>query len=175
MLKEINGSPWIDDDLCEYFRNHKIQGKTWNNVVRWAQAIRQVWGGMTADAVVFEGDQSIDGVIRKAEIGQLAIINLKKVPGHSSSHMADIYAHAKQYSALLEEQISTLDPDVVVACGIHLTSVSAFKDLKYNDFDGALFRFNGRDRRVIWADHPQARKNAKKMFDGMVKAIASVM
>lgn len=176
VLKEINGSPWERDNLCEYFRDHKIQGKTWNNVVRWTQAIRQlVIEGRTADEISFEGDQWIDDAKRKEVLSHVAAINLKKVPGHSSSHMADIYAHTEKFSALLEEQVDILDPDVIVACGIHLSPIKAFKELKYNDSDGAKFHFTKRSRVIISADHPQARKNARDMFDGVVKACASAM
>jgi len=175
VLKEINGSPWEHFNLCAYLQGDKIQGKTWNNVVRWTQAIRQlVAEERPPEKVHFEEDQWIDQAKRKELLGLVAVINLKKVPGHSSSHKTDIISHTQRFSPLLEEQIAKLDPDVIVACGVHLCRIKAFRELKY-EASGAVFHFNNKPRIIIWADHPQARKNAKEMFNGVVQACASAM
>jgi|GEM_PF-2972379 hypothetical protein len=175
ILKEIHGSPWKESDLCEHFRENEAQGKTWNNVVRWTQAIRQlVAEKRSPEEISFEQDQWIDQSKRHEILSRIAAINLKKVPGHSSSHMGEVHSHARQFSQLLEEQIATHDPHVIVACGVDLKQIRAFSGLNYDPSNGAWFHFAGEHRIIIWADHPQARKNAKGMFDGVVKACASV-
>jgi hypothetical protein len=48
---------------------------------------------------------------------RIASINLKKASGQGWSDMSEVGAHARHDRELLIEQIDTIKPDVMVACG----------------------------------------------------------
>lgn len=171
ILKEMNASPWIADDLCEYLTESNTRAQTWNNVLRWRKGLRDVWAGKHPDDIRYSDFDHINTADRKENLKDIAAINLKKVPGSSSSNMLDINSHAEHFKELLSEQVELLDPEVIVACGVWLHHIKGFEPLQsieHKDPRSTVHVFEGKPRVVLWSEHPQARKNAKGMFDALV-------
>ncbi len=172
VLKEMNASPWKPDDLIEYLTDNNTRAQTWNNVLRWRSGIHDVWAGKAPDEIQYEDFEWISTEERKEKLKDIAAINLKKVAGSSSSNMMDINNHAEHFTKLLSRQVELLDPDVIVACGVWLHHIEGFEVLEkveHHDPGFAVHVFEGKPRVILWAEHPQARKNAKGMFDAVVK------
>lgn len=158
LLKEANdpnGGGW---DLCEYIRNG-ARWQTWNNATRWAIAL-----GVTSD----QNDDSlyIDDAKRKDVLSHIAVMNLKKVPGGSASCTDEIRNAAKTNAALLKQQITYYEPDVIVCCGAGvadgLESIFADSNPHWIDFIGHRYGTFGKSL-VLDFWHPAARKSKANM------------
>ena len=174
VLKEMYASPWERQNLCQFLLEDADRGTTWNNVYRWRQAIKAIHDGVAPTDIQFDNIGWIGKNHRLEALKDIAAINLKKEPGYASAHWATIMGHAEHFADLLRRQIKLLDPDVILACGVWLHKIDGLQDLKADEaahnYTPKLFHFEGRDRLILWTEHPQARKNAKKMFDDLVNS-----
>ena len=107
LLKETNG---LQGSLVEFLR-HDGNGKTWNNVVRWAK--------MALDGVYLENVPQCEfqNVIR-----DIAVMNLKKYAGGPCAHAKEVERVAHQDADLLRRQIELYEPDILLTGGWGLTS-----------------------------------------------------
>lgn len=173
VLKEMHASPWERQSLTQYLGEDRIHGKTWNNIVRWRSAICQVMSNDTRIEVA-PYKEPINDLDRKQALADVAVINMKKVPGGSSGCMPTIIQHAKHFRQELSDQIAMLDPDVIVACGVFLRDVSGFEELKEDPAKKAktflIHTFRSRPRIIIYTDHSQAYKATNEMLDKVKNA-----
>lgn len=108
VLKEAN---WKNGngDLCSYLLSEESTNywKTWNNIVRYTQAIRD--GG------------NYQKTITKADktkcLKTIAAINIKKVGGDASANDEKIRQFGIRDANFLEQQIKLYHPDIIVCCG----------------------------------------------------------
>lgn len=107
LLKETNG---LQGSLVECLR-HGGNGKTWNNVVRWAKMALE---GVYLDDVPQSVFQDI--------IRNIAVMNLKKYAGGPRAHAKEIERVAHQDADLLRRQIELYEPDILLTGGWGLTS-----------------------------------------------------
>ena len=107
VLKETNG---LQGSLVEFLR-HNGNGKTWNNVVRWAK--------MALDGVYLEKipQNEFQDIIRS-----IAVMNLKKYAGGTRANAKEIERVAHQDAYLLRQQIELYEPDILLTGGWGLTS-----------------------------------------------------
>src|SRR5437016_4172470 len=93
---------------------------------------------------------------------QIAIVNLKKTAGDNTSQRSQITQYARRDRLFLEEQLSLLNPNVVVCCGRSLVYTLA-KEIFDDARDARLIAerpagrvFHGQS--IAWIDyvHPQA-------------------
>lgn len=105
ILKETNGFP--GGSLSELLYNGP-KYQMWHTTARWA-------AGILYD---FPNYQQIDNrkTLTKA-LHEISVINLKKTTGVSSADMHKINAYAHQDKDLLLEQIKTIAPHIILACG----------------------------------------------------------
>lgn len=176
VLKEMNASPWARQNLRKHLVADDISWKTWNNIVRWSDVIRQVMqhDGRKNEVVTFEQDASISASDRKEALSHVAVINMKKMPGGSTGNMPTIIEHAEHFKHELQEQVKMLDPDVIVACGVWLKPIAGFEELKEEAAKKKrsflLHKFDGRTRIILYIDHSQAYRSAANMVDQIVQA-----
>lgn len=108
VLKEANWEN-ANDDLCSLLLSEKSSNywRTWNNIVRYTQAIRD--GG------------SYQRTINKADktkcLKTIAAMNIKKVGGDSSANDEEIRQFGINDASFLEQQIELYQPDIIVCCG----------------------------------------------------------
>ena len=107
LLKETNG---LQGSLVKCLR-HGGNGKTWNNVVRWAK--------MALDGVYLENVSQNDS---QNIIRNIAVMNLKKYAGGSRANAKEIERVAHQDADLLRRQIELYEPDILLTGGWGLTS-----------------------------------------------------
>lgn len=105
VMKEVND--WPGGNLKELFINGP-KYSMWHTIARWTTGI-------------FEEFPSFEDINKwerySKNISKIASINLKKLSGGASSDMSLINAYAHQDRELLIEQISTIKPDLIIACG----------------------------------------------------------
>ena len=107
VLKETNG---LQGSLVEFLR-HNGNGKTWNNVVRWA---KMALGGVYLEKIPQNEFQNI--------IRSIAVINLKKYAGGPRANAKEIERVAHQDAYLLRQQIELYEPDILLTGGWGLTA-----------------------------------------------------
>ncbi len=108
VLKEADW-PDGDCDLCEYLLSETspTYWKTWNNIVRWTQAIRV---GGTYPRAVTKADKT-------ACLRTTAALNIKKTGGGAEANDREILEYGKRDAVFLNRQIELYQPDLVVCCG----------------------------------------------------------
>lgn len=96
-------------NLCNYLLSEKspTYWKTWNNVVRWTQAIR--FGG--------KYQRSITKSDKSKYLKTIAALNIKKVAGGSQSDSNKILLYGKNDADYIKQQIDLYKPDIIICCG----------------------------------------------------------
>lgn len=178
ILKEAN---WINGntDLCGYLLSEPRGSgywRTWNNIVRWTQAIR--CGG--------DYQRRITKADKTACMKTITALNIKKIGGDAQAEDGEIYAYGVADAVFLNRQIELYQPDIIICCGrgpgkngdiLHdhvLPRVSEWKEpiAKHNYFLCTLA--TGKELPVVSFRHPQIRGGHgafAKSFEDM-KAIA---
>lgn len=109
-MKEVNG--WRGGDLALAFNElwggpkHQI----WHTVARWTAGILS---GFPPFKSINHWDAYWDSVFK------MAVVNLKKQSGSSSSDMTEINAFTKLDRELLLEQIQGINSNIIIACGTY--------------------------------------------------------
>lgn len=107
VLKEVNDFP---GGSLPVMLKDGPKGQMWHTVARWSAGL------LKRDFPPFE---EIDNIaVMKASLSQIAAVNLKKATGTAKADISVINAYAHQDRDLLLEQIDSIKPDVIVACGI---------------------------------------------------------
>ena len=161
VLKEANWENG-DEDLCQYLLSEKspTYWKTWNNIVRWTQAIRT--GGEYAVKIT-KADKT-------ACLKTIAALNIKKIGGDAQADDDEIRKFGERDAEYLGRQIELYQPDIIVCCGrgngknadilynyVFPNQVSAWQEpiIGYNYFICTLN--TGKEIPVISFRHPQMR------------------
>lgn len=172
ILKEIHGSPWVQDDLRLFLSKKANRGFTWNNVVRWKRLIDHAFNEPGNVLPSYDEQPHIGTRERKRELASIGAINLKKVPGTSDAHDNTIQLYAKQHGDLLARQIELIDPDIIIAGGVLLKHIHGFEGLDEDKEPyWAIEELLGRKRMVIWCYHPQAYGKDRVSYDHMRKVV----
>lgn len=109
VLKEANW-PDGDLDLCAYLLSepeHSGYWKTWNNIVRWTQAIRT--GG--------DYPETITKADKTACLKTITALNIKKVGGGARAKDEEIRDYGKRDARFVKAQIELYQPDIIICCG----------------------------------------------------------
>jgi len=105
VLREPNDVTVKEGDICKWLRSGPKKS-TWHQLARWA-------AGLLYGFPEF----SIANTRRHEALKQVAIMNLKKTAGGNTAYLAEISAFAYRSQQMLTEQISDIQPDIIVACG----------------------------------------------------------
>lgn len=170
VLKEVNVTPteaaW---DLRKYVRDGG-RAATWNNVVRWTQA---ALGKAAWDKVV-----TIDKQARKDVLRRVAVMNLNKRGGEACTAYQRLRQAVLRDRAWLRAEVDILDPDLVI-CGGAITADLAGEeifDVKADAWKevgaGVWVACSPGGTDLVSMPHPQARRAACEMFDGLVAGLA---
>jgi hypothetical protein len=155
VLKESND--WPGGDLTKLMAPEP-QYAVMHNVARWAF-------GILKDFPPFETANFRES--RRWALRSVALINLKKATGGSKADLAAIHIYTRQDHELLREQLKSMKPHVIVACGT-LEPLLWLLDIEV-DRDNPRSRF-GRERlldaKVIPWRHP-SRANPRKTYDDL--------
>jgi len=105
VLKETND--FAGGSLSELLQDGPIY-QMWHTAARWAAGILNDFP---------EYGQINNYETLTTALHQIAVINLKKATGGAYADMSVVEAYAHQDKDLLLEQIRTIDPDIILACG----------------------------------------------------------
>ncbi len=118
------------------------------------------------DMCDLDNDAKIEGV---NYLENCIFLNLKKIPGFSSSHMPTIRNFYNQHQQYILKQISIANPDIIInASGIYELAKDLFPEGKYNNNQYYTI-FN--DKLVIDVYHPNARVSAENYVDNILKIV----
>ena len=97
------------NDLCNYLLSEKspTYWKTWNNIVRWTQAIR--YGG--------EYQRTITKADKTKCLKTIAALNIKKEAGSAVANNEEILQYGKRDAEYLRQQIELYQSDIIICCG----------------------------------------------------------
>ncbi len=182
VLKEANdpgGGGW---GLRDHVLGPQCGAKTWDNVTRWKRVVDAWHTGAPIAGLWEDRLANLSLKDRGSELRDVAIVNMKKVPGGSRASMSAIYQAARDDHAFLKEQFDLLNPDVVVVCGSdpahypYLLESGKRRLWKQVSAEVQAMRWpmNGRDRVVVRTWHPQASVNARHMAESLYRALSSV-
>lgn len=160
VLKEANWENG-DADLCEYLLSEPRRSgywRTWNNIVRWTQAIRE--GGPYQERITKPDKTKC--------LRTIAALNIKKVGGDAQADDEEIRAYGRSDAKFINQQIELYQPDIIICCGrgtgknadilyeYVLPHKSEWEKIgKYNYFICTLS--SGKETPVVSFRHPQIR------------------
>lgn len=118
------------------------------------------------DIVDLDSNAKIEGV---NYLDYSIVLNLKKIPGFSQSHMPTIHHFYNQHKTYILEQIKVANPDIIInASRIDDVAKDLYPDGDYNE-DYYFTKFN--DKLVIDVYHPNARIGEESYVDNILKIV----
>ncbi len=112
VLKEAYTDEDKGYDLANWL-NSEPDFRMWNRVARWTYGLQNTSENEIAKYIP---DIDKDTDIRKQCFGQIAVMNLKKSGGESTSVIEEIAAYAQSDREELVRELQLIDPDIVI-CG----------------------------------------------------------
>ncbi len=171
VLKEVNGGEsW---DLRDFVRDDGGRPQTWDNIARWTQGIMNLEEDIPWSVLGSNNEER-----RKTVLKQIAAVNLKKTSGGHTADNKLIYETALENDALLREQMSLYEPDIIICCG----TSDAFVDSCYKDVEitwemtsRGIWYFRDGKTVVISYVHPEARVTDSLIVYGLIDAIKDIL
>jgi len=114
VLKETNDYGGDLREWCQ--RPGRPKGQTWCNLARWASGL------LNGFPAYEEVDHIKRGEVR-AVLRSVAVLNLKKLTGGSSTDMDALHEAACRDQRFIREEVSIINPDVLVCCGVRAPMV----------------------------------------------------
>ena len=142
-------------NLTEWIRNRSKPKRMWNRVADWTFGIQNT----TKDSIEkYHEDLDVDTM--NNSLKQIAVLNLKKSGGESSSNMDEIRAYAKHDRAEIRKEFELIDADIVV-CGstFRILNEIVFSNKQVDSKDNWFHYLNldGKERLYIDYYHPAIR------------------
>ena len=171
LLKEAYGG-YADWSLNDWLRKTGPSSSIWYRVVEWTYGILNT----TRESIPRYSPENIS--FNKSEnepnewLRQIAVVNIKKSGGRSSSDYGEIHAYAKHDKEEIIREIELLDPDIIV-CGGTAAALNEICDGKIKQYycDNWYYYSNaigGRERLFIDYYHPANRYPALLNYYGIV-------
>lgn len=171
ILKEAYGEE-ADWSLSEWLRKTGPKSNIWYRVVEWVYGLKNT----TCEKIARYTPENIS--FEKSEdkpnewLSQIAVVNLKKSGGKSSSDEGEIKAYAKADKEEIIRELEILDPDVIV-CGGTAGALDSICDgrIKAKHCDNWYYYsdvIGSRERLFIDYYHPANRYPALLNYYGLV-------
>lgn len=168
IMKDINNRGEKDHshgvrDLPEWLQDGP-RHQLWYTIARWSAG---VFNG-------FPPYRQIDSKMIRESFAKIAAINLKKACGGARVDSEVINAYTHQDRELLLEQIESINPDFIVACGV-MEPLIWLLDLKVNPEKPADEPIKDASRKtwIIPFRHP-ARASGEKVYNNLKKVFAKI-
>jgi len=163
VLREPHG--WAGADMGVQLRTG-AKYAVWRRIGEWAAGIL---GGFP------EYGQIANRQSQSVALRQIAVINLKKLPGGAAVEWADFEEHVFFTRDALREQIHRIAPSVIVACG----TFGPVRWLLADAVDGGSLGERWCQLRggalVLRSPHPAARGDKKEQYGRLAKTYADAM
>ena len=156
LLKEAYDSEKTEGewDLCKLVRRRGVSGRTFKPMAQWAYGVSAVKS--TGTIVPFKGSgEPLDEALKSS-----AVMNLKKSQGKKKSSGADLGFYVDRDWDLINKQIQTITPDVVI-CGKTWPMISGFLE-GVEKVSDRIYRSGGIQYIDFW--HPANRASNKMNY-----------
>ncbi len=111
-------------------------------------------------------DAKING---KNYLENCVFLNLKKIPGHSTSNMSVIRRFYNQHKPYILKQIKAVDADIIInASGVYELAKDLFPEGNYND---KQYFTKDNNKLVIDVYHPNARVGSEEYINNILKIL----
>lgn len=166
MLKESYTTD-EEHDLMKWLRNGNGYIRMWKRITRWTCGLVNT----TAEKVYdFDKAEAIKDGEGREMLKKIAVINLKKSNGKSSSDMAEVNAYASADKKEILKEIELIDPKIIVCGG---TFDSLRLDVMYPHIEKKEQQFYrikiaGKDRLVLDYKHPSCWGTNKDKYYGLM-------
>jgi hypothetical protein len=144
-------------------RDFGVSGKydrpaTWNNLARWSALVDN-------PKLSIEEIDVADPDKRCEHLRRIAVVNLKKTSGQSTSRYLEIKQNADQHRSLLLEQLRLYRPDVTITGNVFSIVRDLLGETQQREDDKCFFYFKNETLGVcIDFYHPQPRFSNKSLF-----------
>lgn len=170
VLKEVNDPNCDNDWALQDHLSKDAKSTMWYRVAEWAKGIIETQAGKPD--VLFTCFPQGTGT--HEWLKRIAVLNLKKTPGGSSSNMDVVNSFAQADAAEIREEIGIIDPDIIIlggtgsafykVCGLD-DNMAIIKDRLHQY---AYYNLLGRDRLVIDYYHPSIRVSKLLSYYGIM-------
>ncbi len=168
------GSPCGGDwDLREVINKKNtasdLQGGGKNTYTRMTYVSFSILNGFPSwnDMELIKNDPSMLDALKS-----IAYINVKKLPGHTTSTESIIATAYKTYNELLLQQIDAFIPDAIIGGG---TLHHFVADLKLSGLEkcqiGSVSYYSNNNKLYIQAPHPAVRRSTPEYCDDIISAV----
>ncbi len=171
LLKEVNdkdGGGWC---LREFLSKGGCR-KTWSNVARWIQGIRNLPAEMPWSSIHDITDEQ-----RRCLLQTIAAVNLKKTPGGHRADASDLRKFVSRNAEPLREQFEIYSADLVICCGVgdvfrahirpELKWVSTTRGVEYAEYEAHKF--------VVDYHHPEVCAGKNMIYYGLIDAVREIL
>ena len=160
VLKEAYYDGATEYKLCKNLREHGPWGSVWRRCAEWSYGLTE-----SSDNAPIPAYQNLDWEKANAYLRRVAVLNLKKSDGLSSSSLPEIEKYAEFDRVEIMQEIKIINPDIVV-CGYvfdilkkcvygkSLTGAGEFVDKWNNNWYYWTTAMTGRPTLVIDFYHP---------------------
>lgn len=171
VLKEAYGEE-CDWSLTDWLRKTGPSSNIWYRVAEWCYGITNT----TADEIARYSPDEISFKHSESEpnewLSQIAVLNIKKSSGESSSQYGEISAYADYDKEEIRREIELLDPDIIV-CGATANDVNHITggSIKCEPCDNWYYwsdAIGGKERLYIDYYHPANRYPTLLNYYGLV-------
>ncbi len=183
----ISPNDWFAQDIRPLFLLKEAygEGNTWNLVDLINNTSKSAVGAFAAipywtEAIFNTTKDKIEpfkGNSKYRKLGndmlkKIAVVNVKKYNGKSSSQYNDILKYAEEDSAFLKREIEIIDPTIII-CGYTIRPLEKILDVnlkdgeKYNELLFYTANINGRETLVIDFWHPSLRTPKLMSYYGL--------
>lgn len=117
VLKEAYGTDWGEATLATWLKSCHPQHRMWKRVARLVYGIQN-----TTETSIMRYKPELSDKEHAEALDQIAVVNLKKSYGHSTSNYDEIAEYAEYDKEEIKKELELIDADIIV-CG------STFKTL----------------------------------------------
>lgn len=160
-------------DLRDIVKYPKGEGRTWNNIARWTQAL--------LDNANYSDVETINPDSLSTQLSRVAAMNLKKEAGGARAR--EIRRYAIEHREWIKKQIEIINPDIIIACGtfdelVKYTMEGDTRNCK--QIAGTTQRrydicIHSRNVPIIDSYHPQYNKRNSELVDAMKEIRKNVL
>ncbi len=162
VLKEPNdeegGFAESGGDIRDFGRKYDERIPTWRTLALWSALIQNP----CVKLIELEAEVS-DPERRRQHLRRLAVVNLKKTSGRSTSRLSEIRRAAVHHRSLLQEQFKLYKPDVTITANV-LAIVADLMDQRPEEANAKRFAYFRDENLGTCIDfyHPQQRRYQKE-------------
>ncbi len=181
IMKEVNSDEKKGSWDLRQFLKKGARSASWNNISMWTYGIKEFLrsGKKVSWEEVSLRKKSENEGFRKKMLRQIAVMNLKKTPGGTSTNNTSLKQYVEKYHASLTRQFGLLkkEVDLIICCGKPTGSLLRRHILNpsFESWDltsnGIQFKKLDDGPVIIYYFHPASRKRQEDLYNDLMDAV----